>query len=56
MKYSKGEQVRELDMTFALDESDMSRGSLRIQWGSHQLDTAFTIAVPSPTFYRESSQ
>lgn len=56
MKYSAGEKATELDMTLALDDDDMSNGSLRIQWGPHQLDTSFAIEVTSPTFYRESSQ
>lgn len=56
LKYSAGAKSEELDMTLALDEADMSKASLRIQWGAHQLETAFTIDVPSPTFYRKISQ
>lgn len=56
LKYSPGEKSAELDMTLTLDQNDMSRAALRIQWGAHQLETEFTIDVPSPTFYRKSSQ
>ncbi len=56
LRYSAGEKATELDMTLALEDDDMSQASLRIQWGTHQLETEFTIDVPSPTFYRETSQ
>ena len=45
----------ELDMSLALDDDDMSSGSLRIEWGTHRLETTFTIEMVSPVFYRETS-
>lgn len=55
MDYSTGDKTTELDLSLALEEEDSSEGALRIEWGPHQLETTFDIAVPSPTFYRESS-
>ena len=56
LSYASTERAAsELDMTLALDDSDMSAGSLRIEWGKHQLETSFAIEMVSPVFYRKSS-
>lgn len=55
LRYSTGDKTTELDMTLGLDDGDPSKGSLRIEWGPHALDTPFDIDVTSPTFYRGSS-
>ena len=54
--YRRSESVPELDVTLGLDPEDMSRGTLRIEWGPHRLESAFDIAVPSPTFYRARTE
>lgn len=56
LHYGRGEKTSELDVTLGLDETDMTRGSLRIDWGPHRLDASFGIAVPSPTFYRARTE
>jgi hypothetical protein len=45
----------ELDITLALDPTDPTKASLAIEWGPHRLESAFTIEMVSPTFYRGSS-
>ena len=55
LAYSSAELTERLDISLGLDEGDMSKGSMRIEWGPHRLDTNFAIEVPSPTFYRTSN-
>jgi hypothetical protein len=52
MRYSTGEKTKDLDITLGLEEEDMSRGWMRIEWGTHRLETDLDIGVVSPTFYR----
>jgi hypothetical protein len=52
LRYTTGETKDELDISLALDEGDMSKGTIRIEWGPHRLEAEFGIDVPSPTFYR----
>ena len=55
LRYSTREKAARLDISLALEKDDMSQGAIRVQWGPHQLETAFEINVTSPTFYRQSS-
>lgn len=54
LEHAKSAPSKELDITFALEDSDMSKGSLAIDWGPHRLQTVFELQVPSPEFYRGS--
>jgi hypothetical protein len=53
---SPGAEEAELDITLALDPADPAKASLAIEWGPHRLESAFTIEMVSPTFYRESGR
>jgi hypothetical protein len=53
LKYASGEKKAELDITLALDSSDLAKGSVAIEWGPHHLSGGFTIETVSPTFYRD---
>lgn len=53
--YAEADRSEELDVTLGLDDGDMARGWLRIEWGPHRLETDLGIVVPSPTFYREGT-
>ena len=52
LRYARGGETAELEMHLALEKDDMSKGSMRIEWGPHQLETAFDIDVTAPTFYK----
>jgi len=52
LRYARGSKTTELEMLLALEKDDMSKGSMRVQWGPHQLETAFDIDVPAPPLYR----
>ena len=53
LRYSSGEKKEELDMTLGLSQGDMSKGWLRIEWGTHRLETTFDIAMRPPDFYKD---
>ncbi len=55
LRHGSGEKKAELDITLALDPSDLAKGSVAIEWGPHQLSSGFTIETVSPTFYREAA-
>jgi Protein of unknown function (DUF2911) len=52
LKYSKGEGKSELDITLGLDDKDMTKGWMRIEWGPHRLDTVMSIEMVTPAFYK----
>jgi len=52
LRYTRHETRGELDVSFGLEDDDMSKGSLVIEWGPHRLDADFAIDIVSPTFYR----
>jgi hypothetical protein len=52
LRYSGSSPKPELDITLGLDEGNMDRGSLRIEWGPHRLESELSIEMVSPTFYR----
>ena len=55
LRHASGDKASELDMSLSLSSGAMSEGSLVIRWGIHELDTAFSIEMVSPTFYRSGS-
>lgn len=52
LSYSKGEKKSELDITLGLDETDMAKGWMRIEWGPHRLETVMSIEMVAPGFYK----
>lgn len=52
LRYQKSPPKPELDITLGLSDSDMSSGWMRIEWGTHALETDFGIEMVSPHFYR----
>jgi hypothetical protein len=56
LRYSASGPKPELDITLGLDEGNMDRGALRIEWGPHRLETELSIEMVSPTFYRTKRQ
>lgn len=52
LRYAKSAPKPELDVTLGLSDSDMSAGWMRIEWGTHLLETNFHIEMVSPGFYK----
>jgi Protein of unknown function (DUF2911) len=52
LTYSQGEKKGELDITLGLDEGDMAKGWLRIEWGPHRLETPLSVEMVPPAFYK----